>query len=417
MTTRQEKRKFIKKIIIDFGLSIVASSISIIGLQIIIYPAVAKIFGGNAYGELLLVMAVVNIVAAAFGSTLNNTRLIQNKEYIENNEQGDFNIILTIACSLAAVVIIVIGNSTLNFDVLDNIFVSACVILGVYNTYMNVGYRLKLNYKMLIASNISRFCGYMFGIFLAYKMGRWIFAFLFGEVFDCILLSLTTHLLKEPYKTTILLKKTIKKYGILVLTGLLVSVTVYLDRFIIYPILGAEYVSVYTVASFFGKALGLIMAPIAGVLLSYYAQRDFKMNMRKFLSINVIFLLLSIFFVFFSNICSVWVTGLLYPTLIDSAAPYIMLANLASIIGVLAYMVMPMVLMYSNIYWQVIIHVVYLIVYFGLGTFLLSTNGLIGFCIAAICANLLKILLLYIAGAITFFPHKSVDERLSEGNV
>ena len=80
---------------------------------------------------------------------------------------------------------------------------------------------------------------------------------------------------------------TLIKYIILIFTGLSTTLSTYLDRLIIYPLLGGDAVTVYTVASFFGKSLGIVMTPIAGVLLGYYAQRNFIMTKKKFWSINV----------------------------------------------------------------------------------------------------------------------------------
>ena len=60
----------------------------------------------------------------------------------------------------------------------------------------------------------------------------------------------------------------------------------YLDRLLLLPILGGSAVSVYTVASFAGKSLGVLMTPMAGVLLSYYAQKDYVMTRKTFWKIN-----------------------------------------------------------------------------------------------------------------------------------
>ena len=44
--------------------------------------------------------------------------------------------------------------------------------------------------------------------------------------------------------------------------------------------------SYYSTASFFGKSAGIVMTPIAGVLLGYFAQKSFRASRRLFVLVN-----------------------------------------------------------------------------------------------------------------------------------
>ena len=140
------------------------------------------------------------------------------------------------------------------------------------------------------------------------------------------------------------------------------------------------------------------MTPIAGVLLGYYAQKNFAMNRKLFWIINSSVLIVSAAFFLVTVLLGEWFTGILYPELIEQSAPYMILANLASIINATASMTQPSVLKYAPTYWQIIIQCVYCIGYIGLGVIMMQKWGIMGFCVAALIANLLRLLLLYVLG-------------------
>ena len=104
-----------------------------------------------------------------------------------------------------------------------------------------------------------------------------------------------------------------------------------------------------------------------------------------------------------------WVTGLLYPSVIDSARQYIVIANVASLVGVLANIIAPAVLKFANIFWQIFIQTVYAVTYIGLGYLFMQSGGLMGFCIATLLVNMIRMLLLMLIG------HHSILTRMRSG--
>lgn len=393
-----------KKIIIDFSYSIIASIISVSVLQIIVYPILAKSLNSSEYGQLLTSMGIINTISISLGNTLNNTRLIQETKYINKNIVGDFNIILTLANIIGIIIVLLTGNSIFKYDFNINIFLTILVALIITKSYLIVGYRIKLNFKLSFLHSIISSIGYLIGIFIVFYTSIWPIVFISSEIFSIVFLIFTTDLHREPYRITKLFRSTSLKYLLLILTGFIGNILTYLDRLIIYPILGGEFVSAYTTAAFFGKSLGIIMTPIAGVLLGYFSQKEFNMTLKKFWSINFIVLIFSVLFFILSWIVSPWFTGILYPTLIDIAEPYIFYANLASIIGVLSSLVQPIILRYAPTFWQVVKEMIFGGVYICLGFVLINGYGLFGFCIAAIISNAVKLSLLYIIG--TYYVRK-----------
>ena len=137
---------------------------------------------------------------------------------------------------------------------------------------------------------------------------------------------------------------------------------------------------------------------MASVFLSYYAQRNYEMNRRRFWTINGLVLVLSGLFYIVSLLLSKPITGFIYPTLIESAEPYLRIANLAAVITVTANMTQPAVLKFANTYWQIIIQSIYCICYLGFGIVGALHFHIRGFAMAALLAAIVRLLLLYFIG-------------------
>lgn len=397
-----EKYKSKYKILLDFIYNILASFISVGILQLLLYPLLARIFTSNEYGQLLTIMGIINTISSSLGSTLNNTRLIQNTRYLEENITGDFNIILLGTNIIGFIITIIIGIFFIEYNTVTVILLSILVVLISIKSYLAVGYRLKINYKLILLSNVITGIGYLVGIAVVYITAIWPLAFIIAEIFNIIFLLFTVKLQNEPYKKTKLFNQTLTKYTILIITGLLGNLLLYLDRLIIYPVMGGKYVTIYTVASVFGKSFGLVMTPIAGVLLSYFSQKNYNMSKVKFWKINFCVFVSTILFLLASIIIAPWFTGVLYPTVIVETSKYIFIANLAAIISVATSIIQPSILKFAPTYWQVVKEVIYGVIYIGLGVLLLRKDGLIGFCWAAIIANCIKLVFLCAIGMIEF---------------
>ena len=175
---------------------------------------------------------------------------------------------------------------------------------------------------------------------------------------------------------------------------------IYMDRLLIYPLLGSDSVSTYSVAAFFGKSLGIVMIPVAGVLLGYFSQSGFQMSVRKFRQINGISLILGIGFMVLAVVLSPIITKLLYPDIYMDARSYLFMANLGATISVVCSLTQAAVLKFAPTRVQLIKEVAYCVTYVVTCLLLLEKYELWGFCIAALVANLVKLLILYVLGEV-----------------
>lgn len=400
-----------KKIIGDFSYNLLSSFLATGVLQIVVYPVLARVFDASAYGVLLTVMGIVNTISVSVGNTLNNTRLIQNADYEDKGECGDFNLIILFASIIGAIAIWIIGKSMFGLSVFTNCLMFVLVFLMATRSYYIVAFRIVLDFKSNFVCNVCISVGYLVGIIAVLITKQWPLVFIFSEIGGLIWIYKNTRLYKEPCKITRLFKPTISKFVMLFIVAASTNVMLYLDRMVIFPILGSDSVSIYTVAVFFGKTLGIVMTPIASVLLGYFSQKDYKMDLKHFWKTNFIVLVTAVTFMLFSVFAAPIATKILYPAFYVQARPYIFYANLAAVIGVVASMAQPAILKFVPTYWQLIKEGIYAICYLGLGVILLDKYGLMGFCIASILSNLIKLIILYLIGSIHFskkFMIKSV---------
>lgn len=389
-----------KSISIDFIYNILASVVLLGTMQIIVYPLLARKMLTNDYGTALTVMGGINTIAGSLGGSLNNVRLILNTEYERKKEQGDFNFILLFSASIGAIILTLALRIYFAYSVVVAIIGGATVFLIIIRQYFVVEYRIVLNFKNNLMCSIAGAVGYLIGILLFWVgVSCWILPFTISEIISFGYIIKSTKVYKEPYRRTKLFGGTLKKYFTLIASTLSGNIITYFDRIFLYPILGGDAVSTYTVAAFFGKSFSLIMTPISGVILGYFSQKNFKMTRKLFVMFASLVTLLSFVFIFFSGVVSPFFTNLLYPTIYTLAKPYIFIANTAAIISVSCGLIQPALLEFAPTHWQLIKELVFAICYFSLSWFLMNRYGMYGFCYAVLIANIIK----YIVSIIMVF--------------
>lgn len=392
----------------DFLLSFIASMFTMSIVQILIFPLLSRIYSANQYGLILTLYGVSNTIIGTFGGSLNNTRLIVDGNYSSKAESGDFMPLLFLSTSIGIAVIYAYDRAFTNVSGFNVFLLIVYVVFGIVGAYGCSTYRLRINYTKNLIYSILIGLGQAVGLLLILFVfpQLWVLPFALGQIMGCLYLFIDSDIFRETFRISTLIIFTSKKYLILIITTLSANVLAYLDRLFLLPILGGTAVSSYTTAAFFGKTLGMISTPIAGVLLTYYAQKEFKMTKSKFWKINAIVITGGFVFFMASFFLAEPVTRFMYPDLTENALPYIRIANLAAIISIIANMTDPAILVGAKTYWQIIIQIVYCCVYLCLGIVLVSYFGLLGFSFATLSASIVRLAMLYIVGNISIRDSK-----------
>lgn len=391
----------IKRVSGDFIISILASVIYTFARQIVVFPLLAARLSEVDYGTLLTVAGWANVCTAMIGSSLNNIRLIEDSRYQERGVRGDFNLLCLFGSGVSAVFAAMLWRM-FALSPLTGVLLGAYLVVSNLFGYATAFFRLELNFKRSLWCNVTVSAAYCAAALVFATAELWPAVFLIGEGVGLLFVSRTTPFFKEPLARTHLLSATALTMLTYMATNLVGNLLTYADRMILYPVLGGEGVSYYSTASFFGKSAGIVMVPIAGVLLGYFAQKDFKASKKLFAIVNGCSLLCLAVFLLGCWIFAPWFTQLLYPSLYEGAAPYIFLANLAAAISIAGNMAQPMVLKSCSIRWTLFTQVLYGASYLLFAWLWLPGYGLLGFCWASIVSNLVRLLALYAIGFVKF---------------
>lgn len=381
-----------KRIAFDMGLNIIATAIPIVVLQLIIFPLVSKIIPSNSYGFLLTILSLMNMCPGTIASVINNIRLLRNSEYEKKNLFGDFNGILY--ASIIVNVIIVCGSVILlnnEIIVTDAILIIIVSILWILQNYYIVEFRIKINYKAILVNNIFMGIGYIVGYAVFLVTLRWIWIYVIGQLLGLLHILLTSKLKfwKEPLKITKLFRSTLIDYGEYMIATFLGRCTTFADRLLLFPIMGGTVVSIYYAATVFGKVVTMAISPITGVVLSYLATEKGKPK-KVFNQMLVIVSILGGCGYVFAIIISKPVLTILYPQFVDEAMNYIFITTATLVLSVISSIINPFILRFFAMKYQIYINAVSMIIYVALSLILLIKWGLMGFCIGALIANIVK---------------------------
>ncbi len=389
--------KTIKNVSSDVILNLLASLVSTGVMQLVLYPVLAKKMGGEDYGEMLTIMGIVNIIVLALGNNLCNARIVVNEKYKKEGLIGDFQILLLIAVAIAIIAILVI-NAFFSWPFVLLLGIIGATVVTVLKSYYLVTYRIDINYKKNLYANVCMSLAYILGAFVLINFMQWPMVFLFASLAGLAYIWFSSGIIKEPFVKTQFFKSTGKVALFLFLSGIIGNITQYLDRFIVYPVLGGASVSYYTVASFFAKSLSLVLLPITTVLLSYIAADKVIITKKRFLIINILLLVIVFIFLIISITIGKYITALLYPTLIIDSQPYIIMASIGVVIGIAGSFNGIVVLAKAPTYWQIVLSATNLVLYFVFCYFLVLKFGLFGLCYGVIITNIVLFVINYLIG-------------------
>lgn len=383
-----------KKVIFDIILNIIASSLPIVMLQLIIYPQIAKTIGAEEYGLMLTIYSIWIMVSNSLGSVLNNIKLLYHFEYKKMGESGDLPFLFQNWIVLGSVLVFVIIWLYYGYFSFTHVILGTLVSLVIYfKAYLEVGFRIDLNYINILINNAILCLGFLLGYLLFLFTNIWELIFLFGYLFSTIFCIFKTNLLKEKKKKTDIYPKVRRDAYSLVLSSLITNMTIYADKLVLYPLMGGTAVSIYYTATILGKITGMLTGPINSVILSYISRWD-KTRANVFSKVMIIgFLIISAGYLFTLLIARP-VIGLLFPQWLDEVMEIVPLTTITVMLTILVTILQPFVLRFCRLEWQIAISSCGLVVYFFCAIGLWKYMGLKGFCIGTIIGVFVKLIIM-----------------------
>lgn len=385
-----------KRVLFDMTLNIMAASLPVAALQLIIYPQVAKDVGGDEYGLMLTLYSIWIMISNSLGNVLNNIKLLRYSEYEELKDEGDIALLLRrwIAGS-SFIIFVVFWAYCGEFSPVHIIVGTVISVTILLKAYLEVEFRIKLNYIAILISNGLLSLGYLIGFALFWLTGVWEFIFLFGFGLASLYCIMKTDLLKEkPRKTSIYVSVRKDSYS-LVISAIISNLINYADKLVLYPLMGGTAVSIYYTATIMGKITGMLTGPINSVVLSYITRWD-KRRANVFTKILIIGVITVALGYVFTLIIARPVIGRLFPQWVDSVMEIIPLTTVTIMLTILTSFLQPFVMRYCKLQWQIGINGIGSATYFTCALLLWRIWGLKGFCVGTIVGIVVKLMIMII---------------------
>lgn len=399
-----------KKVCKDFILNLISSLVITIVLQLLVYPILSQEITPEKFGSLLTLIGMTNALAATFGNSLNNIRLLrQEQSYI--NKYCDYWVILKKVIFITAmcmILTILIFNGQVNF--IESIILIIATVLTMLRGYMNVYYRVQLDYIKISSHFIIAALGYIVGLGIFKIIPFWPIVFCTGELFAFIYAYNNTEFKREKYVKSSFYVEIKKDYIQLSMSNLVANMLLYLDRLLINPILGPANVVIFFVSSIVGKTVGIALNPLASIVLSYISKMKANTTKILFTRLSLISIVMGTVIYIITIPMSPIIVSILYPESLLEAKQYFNIANLSSIVMICGSLINPIVLKNVPMWWQNIIQLIYAGVYVGGSLILLKSFGLIGFCYVGLSANIIRLILIESIGYYYIFIKDNNDK-------
>lgn len=380
-----------KKFALDVVINTVASYVPIIVLQLIIYPILAQRIGDGPYGEIITIISLFTIISHPFGNSLNNIRLLANEEDVN---PGEYKKIIGVLVLVDLVIIaIILPIYIKNLTVVDYVSILLISVLFVIKAYLVVFFRVYLDYKGYLINNIIFCLGYLVGFGLYLLTGLWELIFILGYAISIANIIFKYDFHHKKFDNKVKLNKTIIKDYIYIYIGNMInSALSYMDKLIIYPLIGAGMVSIYYAASFSGKIIMLGIASLSSVLLSYITRYKAIEN-KVFLKIlGIIAVVCTLGYGVCVTINPI-IVRLLYPQWMEEAGAIIPITSAISMVAVMNSLLHPFVLKFCKKQMQIVINGINLFLYVALSVLFYHISGIMGFCFGILISHIVKIII------------------------
>lgn len=392
MKPRSKRAFFLESVV----LSVAGIGVYNAVIQFLVYPAISRRIGAEAFGHVLTMLSVMSVAAVSVGAGVNFARMANVPRF--ETENGDYNRFLLpglVAVALCGTgTLVCIGAAHPASWVLYPLL---CVVSAL-RYYGNVAFRLEINYRKNFLFFLLLSVGYAAGLLLFRLVGLWETPILVGEILAVGYVVLSGTVLRRPFwKTSENLRKVRKSCAALSTAQLFINLTMHADRLLIGALLDGTQVTIFYVASLLGKAVAMLTEPIAGVAIGFLA-RTKSFGRRQFLLSALVSLVLgALAFLAFIPIAPLLI-GLLYPDVAAEAKPFFLIANGGQIIYFIANLLLVIVLRFAAEKYQLYINVTYSVLFFAVCIPALLHGGLPLFCTLVLLLNIVRLAAVLILG-------------------
>ena len=270
----------VKKLFGDSVLSIIGIVFMNAVAQFAIYPFWERTFGTERYGTIVYLLSMMNIAALTFGPAANYTRIMISARHETRN--APYTLLMFLYGGVTAVYALIVA--VLDKSALTPLDTAGYVVLSVltsWRAYADVEYRIHLNYKGFCLYYVLIGAGYGLGVFIMPHAGTFTAALIPGEIIGLLYVLLFGHIFKPDSFTRSDVPEIAEMFGVLAGSYFINTLIFNADRILLNLTVGSAALSVYYIASLFGKTLSLVTTPLNGVISGYLARME-KAPERKY---------------------------------------------------------------------------------------------------------------------------------------
>ena len=372
-------KKLGKSILKDSVWSIAGIVLMNVTAQFFLYPLWDRQLGGDAYGDILYLLSLMNIVAISLGSATNYARMCNKQSDVKNRA---YLLILGGGAVLFGAVAI-LGRGFLGLDLKTAGLFALLIGFTMWRFYADVEFRLSLNYKGYFLYYLIISIGYGIGGLVFYKTGEWVLSLLFGELLGVAFVLCTGKVLRpdglpERQEFSAVFGTVAALFGSNVISNLIFNG----DRLILKFFIGGTAVTTYYLASLIGKTMTLITTPLNSVLIGYLMRYQGTLKKRTIALLGGGAMAVSLIGMVGCFVASVILLPWLYPAEYQAVKPFLWLGNLAQIVYFVGNMANVLLLRFGKSRDQLTVNVFYAILFVVLCVPVTYVWGLWGFCIA-----------------------------------
>lgn len=388
-----------KVIFSDSVYSIVALVIMNMVAQFAVYPFWAKQFGAERYGDILYLLSFINIFAVSVGSALNFSRLADSAKCETGN--GEYTFIMLIMGALALPFSFgVRAWGGVGMSVSEVFIFWVLLFFTMWRNYIDVDFRLSLNYKGYFKYYLVVSIGYLLGIVACHFTGIWELALLPGEVLGTAYVFLRgDHLRKKPFVCSLDLKRTVRTCLIMLATNFILNVVFNVDRFMLKALIGGTAVTIYYLSSLLGKTVSLITTPLNSVIISYLAKYKGEFTKKMYALLLLIVGGAGVLLIGACTLGSYILIPILYPESYEISKEFFLISSVSQVIFFATTVLTMVLLRFAKQQYQLYINLFYAAAFVILGIPMTTSGGIWGFSWAILIANFVRMVVSIAFGA------------------
>lgn len=356
--------------------------------QLLIYPYLTRQMGAAAFGDILVVLGIIAIIAPALGQAVNNSRIVAQQKYECSNGDADTTILLFLIPGTA----VGVWFCRSYFSSAAGLVLAALLLVfTALKNYSDVQYRLTLNYNRYFFYYLSISLGYVIGALTYNFIHSWVITLLIGEVCGFLFVTITGTIYRQPLHRTANFQRFFKDSLILFASYLLYNGVLNLDRVLLKYLMNSETVTVFYVASLIGKMIAMLVGPLNSIAISYLCKRERPLDRKAFGAMIAAALGVGLVFYFGTCIVTPVFAKIAYPQIAEQVCAYAPLANLSQILCFVGSFLLTVVLTLTGNRWQMIVQSFYAVAFLVCSVLFCHLWGFGGFIAGILLANLLRL--------------------------